>query len=65
MSAPRSTHYVVVLRILQYLKGTLFHGLHFVAQSPLILRVYFDANWAGILLIVDPLLVIAFSLAPL
>ena len=49
MSAPRSTHYVVVLRILQYLKGTLFHGLHFVAQSPLILRVYFDANWA-----VDP-----------
>ena len=47
MSTPRSTHYVVVLRILQYLKGTLFHDLHFVAQSPLILRVYSDANWAG------------------
>ena len=29
MSAPRSTHYVAVLRILWYIKGTLFHGLHF------------------------------------
>uniref|UniRef100_A0A2N9IS94 Integrase catalytic domain-containing protein n=1 Tax=Fagus sylvatica TaxID=28930 RepID=A0A2N9IS94_FAGSY len=47
MSAPRSTHYAVVLRILRYLKGTLFHGLHFFAQSPLILRAYSDANWAG------------------
>ena len=47
MSAPRSTHYAVVLRILRYLKGTLFHGLHFSAQSPLILRAYFDADWAG------------------
>uniref|UniRef100_A0A2N9H6G6 Reverse transcriptase Ty1/copia-type domain-containing protein n=1 Tax=Fagus sylvatica TaxID=28930 RepID=A0A2N9H6G6_FAGSY len=26
MSAPRSTHYAAVLRILRYLKGTLFHG---------------------------------------
>ena len=31
MSVPRSTHYVAILRILQYLKGTLFHGLHFFA----------------------------------
>jgi hypothetical protein len=31
MSAPRSTHYAVVLRILKYNKGTLFHGLHFSA----------------------------------
>ena len=29
--APRSTHYVVVLRILRYLKGTLFHGLFYFA----------------------------------
>uniref|UniRef100_A0A2N9J336 Reverse transcriptase Ty1/copia-type domain-containing protein n=1 Tax=Fagus sylvatica TaxID=28930 RepID=A0A2N9J336_FAGSY len=29
MAAPRSLHYAVVLRILRYLKGTLFHGLHF------------------------------------
>ena len=27
LSTPRSTHYVAVLRILRYLKGTLFHGL--------------------------------------
>ena len=48
MSAPRSTHYVVVQRILRYLKGTLFHDLHFFAQSPFILRAYSDADWAGV-----------------
>uniref|UniRef100_A0A2N9I3U8 Integrase catalytic domain-containing protein n=1 Tax=Fagus sylvatica TaxID=28930 RepID=A0A2N9I3U8_FAGSY len=47
MSAPRSTHYAAVLRILRYIKGTLFHGLHFSAQSSLELRAYADANWAG------------------
>uniref|UniRef100_A0A2N9GQL0 Reverse transcriptase Ty1/copia-type domain-containing protein n=1 Tax=Fagus sylvatica TaxID=28930 RepID=A0A2N9GQL0_FAGSY len=45
--APRSTHYVAVLRILRYLKGILFHGLHFSAQSSLTLRAYSDADWAG------------------
>ena len=29
LSAPRSIHYAVVLRILQYLKGTLFQGLFY------------------------------------
>uniref|UniRef100_A0A2N9I2A7 Integrase catalytic domain-containing protein n=1 Tax=Fagus sylvatica TaxID=28930 RepID=A0A2N9I2A7_FAGSY len=47
MSAPRSTHYAAVLRILRYIKGTLFHGLHFSAQSSLELRAYTDADWAG------------------
>ena len=47
MSTSRSTYYAAVLRILQYLKGTLFHGFHFSAQSPLILRAYSDADWAG------------------
>ena len=47
MSAPRSTHYTAVLRILRYIKGTLFHGLHFSAQSSLELRAYADADWAG------------------
>uniref|UniRef100_A0A2N9F074 Reverse transcriptase Ty1/copia-type domain-containing protein n=1 Tax=Fagus sylvatica TaxID=28930 RepID=A0A2N9F074_FAGSY len=47
MSAPRSTHYAAVLRILRYIKGTLFHGLHFSAQSSLELRAYDDANWVG------------------
>jgi hypothetical protein len=47
MSSPRSTHYVAVLRILRYIKGTLFHGLHFSAQSSLELRAYTNADLAG------------------
>uniref|UniRef100_A0A2N9FLQ8 Reverse transcriptase Ty1/copia-type domain-containing protein n=1 Tax=Fagus sylvatica TaxID=28930 RepID=A0A2N9FLQ8_FAGSY len=47
MAAPRSLHYTVVLRILRYLKGTLFHGLHFSSQSSLTLQAYSDADWAG------------------
>ncbi|XP_065632609.1 secreted RxLR effector protein 161-like [Quercus suber] len=47
LSAPRSTHYAAVLRILRYLKGTLFHGLFYSAQSLLVLRAFFDADWAG------------------
>jgi hypothetical protein len=46
MSAPRSTHYAVVLHILHYVKGTLFQGLHFSSHSSLELRAYFDADWA-------------------
>ncbi|GFS29789.1 leucine-rich repeat protein kinase family protein [Actinidia rufa] len=42
MSAPRSTHYAAILR---YVKGTLFHGLHFSSQSSLQLHAYFDADW--------------------
>ncbi|XP_028099390.1 uncharacterized protein LOC114298937 [Camellia sinensis] len=34
-------------RILCYLKSTLFHGLHYSAQSSLQLHAFFDANWAG------------------
>ena len=44
MSAPRSTHYAAVLRILRYIKGTLFHGLHFSGDSSLDLRAYSDAD---------------------
>ena len=47
LSAPRSTHYAVVLCILRYLKGTLFHGIFYSAQSPLVLRAFSDADWAG------------------
>ncbi|GFS37423.1 hypothetical protein Acr_00g0051930 [Actinidia rufa] len=47
MSAPRSTHYATVLRILWYVKGTLFHGLHFSSQSSLQLYAYSDADWVG------------------
>ena len=45
--APWSTHYDVVLRILRYLKGTLFHGLFYFAQSPLIFLTFSNTDWAG------------------
>ena len=47
LSASRSTHYAAILRIFRYLKGTLFHSLFYSAQSPLVLRAFFDADWAG------------------
>ena len=47
MSAPRSTHYAIVLRILRYLKGTLFHDLFYSAQFPFVLRAFSDADWVG------------------
>ena len=47
LSVLRSTHYAAVLCILRYLKGTLFHGLFYSTQSPLVLRVFFDADWVG------------------
>uniref|UniRef100_A0A2N9GRW0 Reverse transcriptase Ty1/copia-type domain-containing protein n=1 Tax=Fagus sylvatica TaxID=28930 RepID=A0A2N9GRW0_FAGSY len=33
--APHSTHYAAVIHILLYIKGTMFHGLHFSAHSTL------------------------------
>ena len=47
LSALRSTHYAAILRILRYLKGTIFHGLFYSAQSPLVLRAFSDTDWAG------------------
>uniref|UniRef100_A0A2N9GZU4 Integrase catalytic domain-containing protein n=1 Tax=Fagus sylvatica TaxID=28930 RepID=A0A2N9GZU4_FAGSY len=47
MAASRSLHYAAILQILRYLKGTLFHGLHFSSQSSLTLQAYSDADWAG------------------
>ncbi|XP_052114160.1 uncharacterized mitochondrial protein AtMg00810-like [Arachis duranensis] len=47
LSAPRTTHYTAVLRILRYIKGTLFHGLYFFAHSTLSLQAYSNADWAG------------------
>ena len=44
MAAPRSLHYTVVLRILQYLKGTIFDGLHFSSHSSLTLQAYSNAD---------------------
>ena len=44
---PRSPHYAVVLRILQYLEGTIFDGLHFSSHSLLTLQTYSDVDWVG------------------
>ena len=44
LSASQSTHYTVVMRILRYLKGTLFHGLFYSTQSPLVLHAFSDVN---------------------
>ena len=47
MAAPRSPHYAAVLRILRYMKGTIFDGLHFSSHSSLALQAYLDADWVG------------------
>ena len=47
MATPRSPHYAFVLRILRYLKGTMFDGLHFSSHFSLTLQEYSNANWAG------------------
>ena len=47
LSTPRSTHYAAVLRILWYLNDTLFHDLFYSTQSPLIFRVFSNADWVG------------------
>ncbi|KAJ9557421.1 hypothetical protein OSB04_012035 [Centaurea solstitialis] len=41
----RADHYAAVLRILRYLKGTMFHDLFFSSTSLLTLRGFFDADW--------------------
>ena len=44
LSAPRSSHYTAILRILQYLKGTFFHDLFYLDQSLLVLRAFSDVD---------------------
>ncbi|XP_028104727.1 uncharacterized protein LOC114303779, partial [Camellia sinensis] len=46
LSAHRSTHYVDVLRIICYVKDTLFYGLYYPSSFALVLRAYSDADWA-------------------
>jgi hypothetical protein len=45
MSSPRSVHFAAVLRILRYVKGTIFHGLFYSSSTPLHLSAYSDADW--------------------
>ena len=64
LSAPRFTHYAAVLRILRYLKGTLFHDLFYSTQLSLLLYSVHSLMLIGqgIQLTASPLQVIAFSL---
>jgi hypothetical protein len=39
--------YITVLHIFHYIKGTMFHGLHFSAHSTFDLCAYSDVDWAG------------------
>jgi len=45
MATPRTTHYTALIRVLHYAKGTLFKGLHFLFNSSLELKAYFDSEW--------------------
>ena len=47
MAAPRTIHFISVLRILRYVKETLGHGLQFSSQSSFVLSGYSVADWAG------------------
>ncbi|XP_028074107.1 uncharacterized protein LOC114276525 [Camellia sinensis] len=47
MAAPRCSHYDALVHILRYLKGIMFHGLHYFAHSSLQLRAFSDADWVG------------------
>ena len=60
MVAPRFPHYVVVLRILRYLKDTIFDSLHFSSHSSLTLQTYLMQIGQVIPLIVDLLQDIVF-----
>ena len=46
LAALHSTHYVVMLHILCYIKDTMFHGLHFSVHFTLELCSYSDSDWA-------------------
>lgn len=47
MKVSRTPHFTTVIRILRYVKETIFHGLHYSFDSPLELHVYSDTDWDG------------------
>jgi hypothetical protein len=47
VSAPTQLHYIHLLRVLCYLRGTITRCLFFPRSSPLELQTYSDATWAS------------------
>lgn len=47
MHRPTSTHWLVVKRVLRYLKGTAHYGVFLSATSPMTLHAFVDADWAS------------------
>jgi hypothetical protein len=47
ISAPTQIHYIHLLRVLRYLRGTISHRLFFPCSSSLQLHAYSDATWAS------------------
>ena len=47
VGAPTSVHYVHLLQVLRYLRGTASRGLFYSRQSSLQLQAYSDATWAS------------------
>ena len=47
MDASRSVHYAAILWILQYVKGTLYYGLHYSSRSSIKFYAYSNADWAS------------------
>ena len=47
MDASRSVHYAAILWILQYVKGTLYYGLHYSSRSSVKFYAYSNADWAS------------------
>ena len=47
MQDPHEIHWKDVKRILHYVQGTKYFGIHYVANSPLELVGFIDSDWAG------------------
>jgi len=47
MHKPTINHWTTTKRLLRYLKQTIFYVIHIQRAETLILKTYFDADWAG------------------
>jgi hypothetical protein len=47
MHKPSQTHLSIVKRLLRYLKGTLYYGLHLRHASSMVVTTYFDVDLVG------------------